>query len=339
MSWFSFQFEDFALSFLSILFEGIPFLLAGTIISGVIDAFLPSKVFERFNPRRPLAGIVAAAALPLLLPMCECGVVPVARRLIRKGFPPACAVAYMIAAPIVNPVVAASTFAAFSGGFAGGGFFADASAPGIVTALRLFLGFLVALLAASVAMQFEPRSWLAAGVLDDSPSGASGGARRTGLTVQNGSEAAECKDDGCGAGAAEGVLAKSAAAARCAASDFLDVSFFLVIGAAITAVFNTAVDHAVIEPVATQPVAATGAMMGLAFVLALCSTSDAFVAATFTMFPLSAKLAFLVFGPVADVKLLFLYGMLFKRRVVAGFVVAAFLLIGAMSLRLAEVVG
>ncbi len=335
MSWFSFRFEDFAISFLSIILEGIPFLLAGTLISGLIDAFLPAKVFERFNPRRPVVGIFLAAALPLVLPMCECGVVPVVRRLIRKGFPAACAVAYMISAPIVNPIVALSTFAAFSGGFATSDFFSDGSAPWVITGLRLFLGFFVALLTASLAMQFEPRLWLAEG---KPPRRRPVPPIRAGVTVQENGWASVQKKRTGNFFSTGNFWPKCVEAVRCAASDFLDVSFFLVVGAALTAIFNTALNQAVLEPVATEPVAATGAMMGLAFILALCSTSDAFVANTFTMFPLSAKLAFLVFGPVADVKLVFLYGMIFKRRVVIVFVLAAFFLIGALCLRVADLI-
>jgi uncharacterized membrane protein YraQ (UPF0718 family) len=112
-----------------------------------------------------------------------------------------------------------------------------------------------------------------------------------------------------------------------ATADFLDVAFFFVIGTAITSVFNTAIDRAIIDPLATNPPLAIVSMMGLAAVIALCSTTDAFIAASFTMFPFAAKLAFLLFGPVFDLKLFWLYSLVFKRRWVVALALALFLAI------------
>ena len=112
---FSFSLSDFSYAFLSVLLEGVPFILVGTLISGFLDQFLPSKTMLRFLPRNPALGICTSAALGIVFPMCECGVVPVIRRLIHKGLPVSNAVAYMLAAPVVNPIVALSTFAAFRG--------------------------------------------------------------------------------------------------------------------------------------------------------------------------------------------------------------------------------
>ncbi len=123
---------------------------------------------------------------------------------------------------------------------------------------------------------------------------------------------------------------------RTATSDFLDVAFFFVIGAAIAAIFNTAVRQEVILPLATNDVFATLAMMVLASLLALCSTTDAFIAASFVAFPFAAKLAFLVFGPMVDVKLFFLYGMVFRRRFVVLLSLALFIAVALLSLRVAS---
>src|SRR5450432_1080067 len=115
MPWFSFQFNDFAVSFLGILFEGIPFLLLGSLISGFVDVFISSERIAGFLPKSESASIALSGLLGIVFPMCECGSVVVIRRFIKKGLPVSCAVTYMLAAPIVNPVVALSTFAAFRG--------------------------------------------------------------------------------------------------------------------------------------------------------------------------------------------------------------------------------
>jgi uncharacterized protein len=105
---------------------------------------------------------------------------------------------------------------------------------------------------------------------------------------------------------------------------------FLAIGAAIAATFNTAVDQQLILPLASHPTLSIMAMMVLSGILTLCSTSDAFIAATFVTFPMVARLAFLVFGPMFDLKLFFLYSVLFKKRFVIALGIGLFLLIGLL---------
>ena len=106
---------DFFFAFLSILFEGAPYILLGTIISGFIDAYLPSNMMDRLLPRNRYGAIALSGLLGVVFPVCECAIVPVIRRLVKKGLPVSCAITYMLAAPIVNPVVALSTYSAFAG--------------------------------------------------------------------------------------------------------------------------------------------------------------------------------------------------------------------------------
>src|ERR1700742_2685602 len=101
MSWFNFTFADFSYAFLSVLFEGVPFLLLGSIISGLVDVFVSSERISKLLPKSPVAATLISGALGLVFPMCECGSVIVIRRFIRKGLPLSSATAYMLAAPIV----------------------------------------------------------------------------------------------------------------------------------------------------------------------------------------------------------------------------------------------
>jgi hypothetical protein len=292
MGWFEFSLNDFALSFLSILFEGVPFLLFGTLVSGFIDAFIPARWIERLVPRNRLLASMAAGLLGFIFPMCECGIVPVLRRLVRKGVPLHAAVTYMLAAPILNPITAVSTYAAFKG-----------QDPLFVTSLRFALGYVIAVGAGWALMNANPVHILNARTRAGMPGP---GAVPVNVMIH-----------GQGSSAAPGLAQKMRHAVQCAVGDFLDVAMYLVIGAALTAVFNTAVYRPVIHPYASDVFVGTGVLMGLAFILALCSTSDAFIAATFASFPLAAKLAFLVFGPMFDVKLMFLYTAVFERKFVA----------------------
>ena len=133
MQWFNFNLQDFSVSFLSILFEGAPFMFIGTLIAGFVDAFVPPQMMERILPRNTGIAIGLSALLGIAFPMCECGLVPVIRRMIGKGMPISCALTYLLSAPIVNPIVAVSTIAAFRG-----------QRPILTASLRLGIGFVVA---------------------------------------------------------------------------------------------------------------------------------------------------------------------------------------------------
>ncbi len=300
MEWFAFSPGDFAYAFLSVLLEGVPFILLGTLLSGLIDQFLPSRTMTQFLPRNAFFGICASAAMGLIFPMCECGIVPVIRRLIAKGLPVSNAVAYMLATPVVNPIVAVSTYAAFRG-----------QGAAEFTALRLVLAFAVAVIVGLAVLNLPIGSVLRREVL---ASAALGG------------------DTGSGAG--RPMRARLGAAMHVGIRDFLAVSFYFVIGVAVSSLFGTAMSREAILPLALDDRLAVVSMMSLAGILSLCSTSDAFVAATFTAFPGVSKLAFLVFGPMMDLKLLFIYGAVFTKKFVAGLAVGLFVLIGLLCLRL-----
>ncbi len=302
MPLFTFSFPDFCYAFLSVLLEGVPFILLGTILSGVIDEFLPSKVMVRFLPRNAFLGICVSGAMGLVFPMCECGIVPVIRRLMRKGLPVSNAIAYMLAAPIVNPIVALSTYAAFRGQNAEE-----------MTFLRLGIGYFVAVLAAFAVHNLRVSSVLRDGIL----SGA---------------------DQDHSHGGVGGPMVRIGNALRVAARDFLDVMVYFVLGVGVSAIFSTSVNQEFIMPLAMNDWLAVFSMMGLAVILSLCSTSDAFIAATFVAFPPVAKLAFLVLGPMFDLKMIFLYGAVFKKRFVLGLAVGLFVLIGLICVRL-KVIG
>ncbi|HEY5894727.1 MAG TPA: permease [Chthoniobacterales bacterium] len=332
-SWFSFNLNDFSFSFLSILFEGVPFLLAGTLISGFIDAFLPSQRLDKLLPKRAGLAILLGGLLGLIFPMCECGVIPVIRRMIRKGLPVAPAMTYLLAAPIVNPVVALSTYAAFRG-----------QDPATVLAFRLALGFGIACVAGAIVLGLPKEKILTAELVATARP-----VRKPLMQLAvsgSGLASNETPDDNFPDPSAlekaisaekPSVGQKLLAALRTACGDFLDVAFYLVLGAAITAVFNTAVSREqVILPLASNVWFATYALTALAGLLSLCSTSDAFVAANFVAFPLAAKLAFMVFGPMMDLKLLFLYSLVFRKRFTVALAVALFVGIGLLCVHLAS---
>jgi len=296
---------DVMKAFLSILFERAPYILLGTIFSGFIGVFLKNEHLDRALPRNSILATFLAGALGLVFPVCECAIVPVIRRLVQKGLPLSCAVAYMLAAPIVNPIVMVSTMTAF-GEFKIVNSFSDLNLATMMLS-RTTLGYAVAVLVGLVFIRFSARQ-----VLKESVA-----AGLETIRAQAGQPERKVSFD-----------AKLVAAMRTSMRDFLDTGMYFTIGVLITAVFNTQVNQEIINDVARQPVLALPSLMGLAMVLSLCSTSDAFIAAPMAVFTNAAKLAFLVFGPMMDIKLLFMYASVFKRRVVLGFLIGLFIIIG-----------
>jgi len=295
---FQFSLPDFQYAFLSILLEGIPFLLGGAILSGLLEEFLPQSLMTRLLPKNPRTAVLVSGLLGVIFPVCECGIVPVVRRLMRKGLPVSCGVTYMLAAPIVNPLVVLSTLAAFRG-----------QGAWEMTILRFGLGLSVATFAGWVVSYFAPYSILRQGLLSSEDEHHHGGSGSPLDRLQN--------------------------AAMVAIRDFLDVSVYFVIGAAAASLFSTAVNQEIILPLAANPPLAIASLMALATVLSVCSTTDAFIAATLTTFPMAAKLAFLVFGPMLDLKLLFLYGAAFSKRFIILLAIGLFIVIGLICWRLA----
>ncbi len=300
---------DVLMAFLSILFEGAPYILVGTVLSGFIDAFLPAKLLDRVLPRNKVLSTLMAGFLGLIFPVCECAVVPVIRRLVQKGLPVSCAMTYMLSAPIMNPIVAISTLTAFKE-------FQKVTSIGEIgnatmTLSRLSLGYVVAVIVGLFILRFTAAQLLKPSIVAGIVGGGNGD-----------SEAVVPAAD---------FNTKLVQAMRTAMRDFLDTGMYFTIGVCITSVFNTQVNQAVLDGVAGSNVLAIPSLMGLAFILSLCSTSDAFIAAPMGVFSNAAKLAFLVLGPMMDVKLLFMYSAVFKRRVVISLLIGLFLLVGVLA--------
>lgn len=314
--------QDFALAFLSILFEGAPFILLGTLISGLLDVYLPSGTMDRLLPKNRFAAVLVSGLLGVILPVCECAVVPVIRRLVKKGLPVSCGLTYMLAAPIVNPITALSTWKAFAG-----------QNPEMMTGTRMLMGYAVAVLVGLIASRLKPETLLKPKLLEAPPATACGHGD-CGHDHHHGHGQGHDHPHDHSHGCCGGGEGKLVAAFRSALRDFIDVGAYFSIGVALTALFNTGVapGAAWLDQVAAHPVGAPAALMGLAYVLSLCSTSDAFIAATLDRFSYGAKMAFLVFGPMLDVKLTFLYQTVLRKRFIVALALGLFVVIGALSI-------
>ncbi len=107
--------RTWATVFVAITVQALPFLALGVLVSGAIAALVSPATLARLLPRRPVVAVPAAAIAGTALPGCECASVPIAGRLASKGVTPSAALAFMLAAPAVNPIVLVATAVAFPG--------------------------------------------------------------------------------------------------------------------------------------------------------------------------------------------------------------------------------
>lgn len=285
-SWTHPQFGSLAVAFVSIVLEAFPFMLVGSLVSGFIEAFISKDRIASLVPRQRLYAVFAAAALGIVLPVCECAIVPVVRRLAKKGVPLSAVVAFLLGGPIVNPIVFASTAAAY--GF-------DWNVP----IMRTVFGYMVAVVVAIIMSVLLDRH--------NAP-----------LRVHNLEGPLVHDVDGCHChvGHSRKELRVVCAVSH-AADDFMEVAGFLVMGAFAAALIQNAVDRSAFLLLGNHPSLSIIVMMGLAAIMNLCSEADAFVAASFRLFvPMSGQMAFMVLGPMLDVKLIFMYSTLFRKRAI-----------------------
>jgi uncharacterized membrane protein YraQ (UPF0718 family) len=302
---------NFRIIFGSLLLQAIPLVMMGAFVAALIGTFVPASAFARLSRLPEPLQIPAAGIAGFAFPVCECGSVPVARRLVARGLVPSAAVTFMLAAPILNPIVVVSTSIAYRG--------RDVFWPMVLG--RVGLGFVAAMVV----------GWVI------------GGRARAGFLRPVASDdlsACGCHDEAsaCGCGHGDDCDHHHDHDPRwktfCSylAGDFAYMGRFLIFGAAVAAALQTLIPQSVLGSVANTPILSLVTMMALAFALSLCSESDAFVAASFVQFGVGPQLAFLVFGPMMDAKLAFLYNATFSNgflRVVLA-VVTVVTLVGTL---------
>lgn len=278
--WFATLFDSPAVQtwttiFVSITVQALPFLVIGVLLSAVITTLVPASFFSRALPRRPVLAVPAAGTAGVLLPTCECASVPVAGGLIARGVAPAAALAFLLAAPAINPVVLVATAVAFPG------------RPDVVGG-RFLASLVTAVVVGWIWLRLGREEWT-----------------RPRRTYPHGANKADTF--------------------RLAAQhDFLHAGGFLVVGGIAAATLNVAVPRGVLDALADQPALAVLALAALAVVLAICSEADAFVAASLTQFSMTARLTFMVVGPVVDVKLIALQAGSFGREFAIRFASLSF---------------
>ncbi|MGB8214712.1 MAG: permease [Anaerolineales bacterium] len=282
--------STFATVFLGIFIEAIPFLLLGTLGSGFVEAFLDPGQIQRFVPRNLLAGALTGSLLGMVFPVCECGVVPLTRRLFNKGLPVVAGMAFLMAAPVLNPIVILSTASAFGWGW----MLAGRVGLSMLTAVTTGLLFSVVKTPQEILLPASLRL---------------GGKQPGTVSAQ------------------PGLRAKLNQMLVIAADEFFEMGRFLILGASLAAGMQAFIPQQLLLQVGHGPVTSVLVMMALAVLLSICSTVDAFIALGFvSIFSPGAILAFLIFGPMVDIKTTLMYLSVFKKRTVVYLVLLPFLL-------------
>lgn len=278
---------DFSNIFTSIVLEAIPFIILGSFISAIIQIFIPEEFIIKLIPKVNFLGYLGAALIGLIFPVCECAIIPITRSLMKKGVPVGFGVTFMLSVPIINPIVIMSTYYAFY----------DKQAMVI---LRTVGGFVAAILIGIIVNALEEK--------------------KDGVILNTIKNDYYCN---CGCNNFFGNENKFKAIFEHTSKEFLDIMGYLIFGAFISSGFQVISSQGGFNFIFSNKILTIIFMMFLGFTLSLCSEADAFVGRSFLEnYSYSGVAAFLILGPMLDLKnLIMLFGT-FKKNFVFKLVIS-----------------
>ena len=291
-------FKSFISTFLSIVVEALPFILIGSIVSAVIQLFIKEETLEKILPKNKVLSIILASFMGLFIPLCECAIVPISRSLIKKGVPVGTATTFMLSVPIINPIVILSTYYAFSNNLN-------------IIFLRIFGGAFIAILIGLVLEVLTKNTYI---IKDDS------------------NYLLPC-DCGCeNFYRNPGFFTNLRNLIDHTSKEFLDISRYFILGALLASIVSVTMGFLNIDFSNIIPSFGIIIMMLLTFLLSLCSEADAFVAKGFlSAFGSSGVIAFLILGPMLDLKNVILLMGTFKKKYVISLMILTFSIVALFS--------
>jgi uncharacterized membrane protein YraQ (UPF0718 family) len=298
--------EVFSSTFIAVFIEASPFLLLGAFLSTLVEIYLPDDFIGKYLPKGRLLGLLVGLTAGMLIPTCECGVMSVVRRLLKKGASPLMAITYMLSSPVINPLGLASTYIAFQGNI-----WMVLGRVCIVAACASCLGLVLSSSSPDLILRDEK------GSLPQPDSCVSA------LCVCHSNEN----------------RSRIITVFTHTASEFLDMGKYLILGAFAVAFTKVFLPREVLLLFQNSIFLAVGAMMLLAVLVSVCSEADAFVAASFLTFPAAAKLSFLAIGPMVDLKLIVMYSAVFSKRIALVLIFLPTVLVYLLSIILGGVIG
>ena len=260
--------KNIGVIFTSIFFESLPFLLLGAFISALIETFISNEKIVKLIPKNKVLGSIVGVFLGFFLPACDCAVIPISKRLLKKKVPINVAISFMLASPIINPVVLLSTYYAFYN-----------TEPKIFW-FRLLFGILIALIIGTIM-----------GIIYN----------KKNVTTNNSDEeeCLECECDHCHHEHEN----KFMSVIKHTALDFFDVVKYLMFGALLASLVQVLLPRDILLIFNNNNILSILVLMIFAYLISLCSTSDSFVGKSLlSSFGQSSILAYLLLGPMIDIK-------------------------------------
>ncbi|MGB5633422.1 MAG: permease [Waterburya sp.] len=308
------QLHDAFTLFLSLLVEAMPFLLLGVLLSSSLLFLISEKQLIAKLPKNPVLGSLVGSCIGFLFPVCECGNVPVARRLLLSRVPPSVAISFLLAAPTINPIVIWSTWIAFG----------DRS--NIVIFRVLFSAAIATIVGCVFSIQPDSRALLQTSfakrlqpIVGSQPDNISPLLKSgTFLLGQgksipfNDSLSVETKP-----ATGKNLQSKWQLFFTNLLAEFSELGGMLVFGSAIAATIQVFVPREIILSLGQDTITSILAMMLLAAVVSICSTVDSFFSLSFAAtFNSGSLLAFLVFGQTIDIKSVGFMSSIFKHKII-----------------------
>ncbi|MFL0196944.1 permease [Clostridium sp. WILCCON 0269] len=286
--------QNFSTIFISILLEAIPFIMLGAFISSIIQVLVSEDMIARWIPKNIFIGLILASLMGLIFPVCECAIVPIVKRLIKKGVPVSIAVTFMLAAPIINPIVLLSTYYAFY------------NKPSVVL-IRAGYGLICAIMAGiMIGIVFKNENVI---LTED-------------IELNN-----ECY---CGCGSRynhQKNKNKLVIILNQANTELYNIGKYLIVGAFLSATFQTVVPRNFLTSFGENQILSVVVMIILAFFISICSSADAFIAKSFLgQFAIGSLVAFLIMGPMIDLKNTLMLSGTFKKGFVVRLIIYIFFL-------------
>lgn len=271
------RFQDFITLSLSIFVEALPFLILGSLLAALVRTLLPDDFFQNRLPKNPFARRISISFLGFLLPVCECGNVPLTRSLISHGFKPSEAITFLLAAPVINPVTIWSTWAAFGGDSA-------------VVSSRIVATLLIANgIGYILSRRKNEKEYLTKSFSES-------------ITTSHKHQGQPMKE-------------KIHELSRVFTIEAMLMAKMLAFGVLVAGAVQSFVPRDVLVSIGSNVILSILAMLLLAFVVSICANVDAFFALSFAnTFTTGSIVSFLVFGPMIDIKMLALLKTTFTTR-------------------------
>ncbi|AUP11092.1 Membrane protein [Streptococcus agalactiae] len=273
--------------FISIIIEALPFVLLGTILSGIIEVFITPDIVNKFLPKNKFLKVLFGTFVGFVFPSCECGIIPIINRFLEKKVPSYTAVPFLATAPIINPIVLFATYSAFGNS--------------IRFLILRFVGATIVAIALGVMLAF---------LVDDN-------------ILKEDAKPTHFHDH-----SDKKWYQKIFLALAHAIDEFFDTGRYLVFGTLIASAMQIYLPTRVLTTIGHSPITAILVMMLLPFILSLCSEADAFIGASLlSTFGIAPVMAFLLIGPMIDIKNLMMMVNSFKTRFIVQFISVSSLII------------